>query len=85
MDSNKLDGSWFFFYSLIFFFVLSLGQQFAYIQAITVTSMLLQKFDFELVNPHNEPAYGTSLTLPMANGLPVRITRRRDDPFRREE
>ncbi|OAQ32007.1 cytochrome P450 [Linnemannia elongata AG-77] len=62
-----------------------LGQQFAYIQAITVTSMLLQKFDFELVNPHNEPAYGTSLTLPMANGLPVRITRRRDDPFRREE
>ncbi|KAF9324006.1 Protein kinase alk2 [Linnemannia elongata] len=62
-----------------------LGQQFAYIQAITVTSMLLQKFDFELVNPHNEPAYGTSLTLPMANGLPVRITRRRDVPFRREE
>ncbi|KAF9901948.1 hypothetical protein EC991_005465 [Linnemannia zychae] len=62
-----------------------LGQQFAYIQAITITSMLLQKFDFELVDPHNEPVYGTSLTLPMANGLPVRIRRRRDDPFRREE
>ncbi|KAF9131316.1 hypothetical protein BGW39_001991 [Mortierella sp. 14UC] len=62
-----------------------LGQQFAYIQAITITSMLLQKFDFELVDPHNEPVYGTSLTLPMANGLPVRISRRRDDPFRREE
>ncbi|KAG9064688.1 hypothetical protein KI688_002947 [Linnemannia hyalina] len=62
-----------------------LGQQFAYIQAITVTSMLLQKFEFELVDPHNEPVYGTSLTLPMADGLPVRITRRRDDPFSREE
>ncbi|KAG0265249.1 hypothetical protein BGZ95_003379 [Linnemannia exigua] len=62
-----------------------LGQQFAYIQAITITSMLLQKFDFELVDPHNEPVYGTSLTLPMANGLPVRITRRRDDLFHREE
>ncbi|KAF9925811.1 hypothetical protein FBU30_004460 [Linnemannia zychae] len=57
-----------------------LGQHFAYIQAITVTSMLLQKFDFELVDPDTEPMYGISLTLPMANGLPVRVTRRRDGP-----
>ncbi|KAF9104651.1 hypothetical protein BGX29_001477 [Mortierella sp. GBA35] len=55
-----------------------LGQQFAYIQAITITSMLLQKFDFELVDPDNEPVYATSLTLPMAKGLPVRVTRRRE-------
>ncbi|KAG0094724.1 hypothetical protein BGZ93_006861 [Podila epicladia] len=53
-----------------------LGQQFATIEAITLTAMLLQKFTFELVTPDSEPAYLPSLTLPMANGLPVRVKHR---------
>ncbi|KAF9946040.1 hypothetical protein BGZ72_000743 [Mortierella alpina] len=52
-----------------------LGQQFATIEAITIMSMLLQKFSFELVHPEMEPAYTPALTLPMAHGLPVRIKR----------
>ncbi|KAG0222435.1 cytochrome P450 [Mortierella sp. GBAus27b] len=53
-----------------------LGQQFATIEAITITSMLLQQFTFELVDPNLEPAYVPALTLPMATGLPVRVKRR---------
>ncbi|KAG0326203.1 hypothetical protein BGZ99_009910 [Dissophora globulifera] len=53
-----------------------LGQQFATIEAITIMSMLMQKFEFELVEPNMEPAYHPSLTLPMAHGLPVRIKHR---------
>ncbi|KAK3823063.1 MAG: cytochrome P450 [Benniella sp.] len=53
-----------------------LGQQFATIEAITITSMLLQNFTFELVEPDKEPAYIPALTLPMATGLPVRVKRR---------
>lgn len=55
----------------------SLGQQFATIEAITVTLTLLQHFVFELVDPDKEPAYQQALTLPMAHGLHVRIKRRR--------
>ncbi|KAF8986269.1 hypothetical protein BGZ46_006891 [Entomortierella lignicola] len=53
-----------------------LGQQFATIEAITIMSMLMQKFTFELVEPNTEPAYLPSLTLPMHHGLPVRIKHR---------
>ncbi|KAG0204123.1 hypothetical protein BGX28_003846 [Mortierella sp. GBA30] len=53
-----------------------LGQQFATIEAITIVSMLLQKFTFELVDPKTEPAYIPALTLPMTHGLRVRIRRR---------
>ncbi|KAF9114953.1 hypothetical protein BGX27_009383 [Mortierella sp. AM989] len=53
-----------------------LGQQFATIEAITIMSMLLQKFTFELVDPSQEPAYLPALTLPMSVGLPVRVKRR---------
>ncbi|KAF9359160.1 hypothetical protein BGX26_013013 [Mortierella sp. AD094] len=53
-----------------------LGQQFATIEAITIMSMLMQKFTFELVEPNKEPAYLPSLTLPMAHGLPVRVKHR---------
>ncbi|KAF8939038.1 cytochrome P450 [Dissophora ornata] len=53
-----------------------LGQQFATIEAITIMSMIFRRFDFQLVDPHNEPAYGAGLTLPVAKGLPVRVTRR---------
>ncbi|KAG0365346.1 cytochrome P450 [Gamsiella multidivaricata] len=53
-----------------------LGQQFATIEAITIMSMLMQNFTFELVDPNKEPAYYPSLTLPMAHGLPVRVKHR---------
>ncbi|KAF9917364.1 Protein kinase alk2, partial [Lobosporangium transversale] len=53
-----------------------LGQQFATIEAITITSMLLQKFTFELVDPDTEPTYIPALTLPMATGLAVRVKHR---------
>ncbi|KAG0309358.1 hypothetical protein BGZ98_003153 [Dissophora globulifera] len=56
-----------------------LGQQFATIEAITIMSMMAQKFTFELVDPSIEPAYAPSLTLPVANGLPVRVKRRVDN------
>ncbi|KAF9963340.1 hypothetical protein BGZ65_004208 [Modicella reniformis] len=53
-----------------------LGQQFATIEAMTIMGMLFQKFKFELVNPHMEPAYVPGLTLPMASGLLMRVERR---------
>ncbi|KAG0374905.1 hypothetical protein BGX24_009767 [Mortierella sp. AD032] len=53
-----------------------LGQAFATIEAITLMSMLVERFDFELVNPSKEPAYVPSLTMPMNSGLPVRVHRR---------
>ncbi|KAG0350826.1 hypothetical protein BG005_009660 [Podila minutissima] len=55
-----------------------LGQQFATIEAITMLSLLLQRFTFELVNPDIEPGYIASLTLPMAKGLPIRCKHRVD-------
>lgn len=61
---------------MVCFVSCSLGQQFATIEAITITSMLLQKFSFELVDPNTEPAYIPALTLPMTTGLPVRVKRR---------
>ncbi|KAF9896915.1 hypothetical protein BX616_006509, partial [Lobosporangium transversale] len=53
-----------------------LGQQFATIEAITIMSMLIQHFTFELVDPDHDPAYLPSLTLPIDGGLPVRVKRR---------
>ncbi|KAG0368788.1 hypothetical protein BGZ54_001157 [Gamsiella multidivaricata] len=53
-----------------------LGQQFATIEAITIMSMLAQKFTFELVDPSVEPTYIPSLTLPLEKGLLVRVKRR---------
>ncbi|KAF9940313.1 hypothetical protein BGZ75_000952 [Mortierella antarctica] len=53
-----------------------LGQQFATIEAITIMSLLFKRFDFELVDPINEPGYGAGLTLPIAKGLPIRVHRR---------
>ncbi|CAO3570764.1 unnamed protein product [Mortierella alpina] len=55
-----------------------LGQQFATIEAITLMSMLVQQFTFELVDPDSEPAYLPSLTMPMECGLPIRVNRRTD-------
>lgn len=53
-----------------------LGQQFATIEAVTIMAMLFQRFTFELLDPHTEPAYVPGLTLPMAKGLPMRVKRR---------
>ncbi|KAF9347482.1 hypothetical protein BGX26_001033 [Mortierella sp. AD094] len=53
-----------------------LGQQFATMEAIMITSMILRNFSLELVNPDREPIYKQAVTLPMAEGLPVRIRRR---------
>ncbi|KAF9429582.1 Protein kinase alk2 [Podila epigama] len=53
-----------------------LGQQFATIEAITIMSLMFKRFNFELVDPSTEPAYASGLTLPVAQGLPVRITKR---------
>ncbi|KAF9333872.1 hypothetical protein BG006_003025 [Podila minutissima] len=53
-----------------------LGQQFATIEAITLMSMMVSSFTFELVDPDTEPEYMASLTLPMAKGLPVYVKRR---------
>ncbi|KAG9064067.1 hypothetical protein KI688_003246 [Linnemannia hyalina] len=53
-----------------------LGQQFATVEAITILAILLQRFTFELVDPDTEPEYIPGLTLPMANGLPLRVHQR---------
>ncbi|KAF9927691.1 hypothetical protein FBU30_002955 [Linnemannia zychae] len=53
-----------------------LGKSFAQLEAITMASMLLQKFEFELVAPNIEPRYLPALTLPMETGLPVRVKHR---------
>ncbi|KAF9092869.1 Protein kinase alk2 [Mortierella sp. AD031] len=53
-----------------------LGQQFATVEGITIMAMLFQKFSFELVDPLTEPGYVPGLTLPMADGLRLRVKRR---------
>ncbi|KAF9084984.1 hypothetical protein BGX23_010063 [Mortierella sp. AD031] len=53
-----------------------LGKSFAQLEAITITSMLMQKFTFELVEPDVEPRYIPALTLPMDKGLPMRVKHR---------
>jgi len=63
------------FFSFIFA-CSSIGQQFATIEALTLIGMILSKYTIELVEPDKVPAYGVSVTLPMLNGLPVRIHRR---------
>ncbi|KAF9147225.1 Protein kinase alk2 [Linnemannia schmuckeri] len=53
-----------------------LGQQFATVEAITILAILLQRFTFELVDPDTEPEYLPGLTMPMANGLLLRVHQR---------
>ncbi|KAG0375163.1 Protein kinase alk2 [Mortierella sp. AD032] len=53
-----------------------LGQQFATVEGITIMSMMFQKFTFDLVDPDTEPGYVPGLTLPMADGLKLRVKRR---------
>ncbi|KAI7819906.1 cytochrome P450 [Gamsiella multidivaricata] len=61
-----------------------IGQQFATIEAMTIIAMILSKLDITLVNPSKVPPYGVSLTMPMLEGLPVRI-KRRQTSFSKEE
>ncbi|KAF9558870.1 hypothetical protein EC968_006852 [Mortierella alpina] len=52
------------------------GQQYSIIQAMTIIGMIFQSFEMELVHPSKIPSYGMSLTLPMVDGLKMRIRRR---------
>ncbi|KAG0005569.1 hypothetical protein BGZ80_009865 [Entomortierella chlamydospora] len=53
-----------------------IGQQFATIEVLTVTAMILQSFNLELVNPSEAATYEPSLTLKKAGGLNVKVSRR---------
>ncbi|KAG0218383.1 hypothetical protein BGX33_007525 [Mortierella sp. NVP41] len=53
-----------------------LGQQFATVEAITLMGILFQRLTFALVDPDNEPGYVPGLTLPMADGLHLRVKHR---------
>lgn len=52
------------------------GQGFAILQAVTIMALILKNFEVTLVEPGKLPAYGVGTTLPMAEGLPIRVTRR---------
>ena len=56
----------------------SIGQQFATIEALTLMGLILSKYRIELVEPGVVPAYGVNVTMPMLNGLPVKVHRRQD-------
>ncbi|KAG0025629.1 hypothetical protein BGZ81_007007 [Podila clonocystis] len=68
-----------------------LGQQFATVEAMTMIAMILSKFTIELVHPDKLPPYGISFSMPMLEGLPIRVHRRADKarapglPTEREE
>ncbi|KAF9901246.1 hypothetical protein EC991_006374 [Linnemannia zychae] len=55
-----------------------LGQNFAVLEALTVIGMILQKFELTLVDSAKLPPYGVSVTMPMLEGLPMRVTRRQE-------
>ncbi|KAG0324192.1 hypothetical protein BGZ99_002072 [Dissophora globulifera] len=59
-----------------------IGQQFATIEALTIIGMILSKLEITLVEPSKLPPYGISVTMPMLEGLPVRISRRKDTSAR---
>lgn len=52
-----------------------LGKSMAELEGVFVLVSTLQRFKFTLVNP-KEVTYTTSLTLPMKNGLRVKVERR---------
>ncbi|KAJ3368296.1 Protein kinase alk2 [Allomyces arbusculus] len=51
-----------------------LGQQMAYLEGVACLVKLVAKFDFEVVDS-NEVTFGMALTLPMRDGLKVRVRR----------
>lgn len=52
------------------------GQQFATIQALTMIGMILQSFELRLVEPSKQPPHVVSLTMPMVEGMKVKVIRR---------
>ncbi|KAF9926203.1 hypothetical protein FBU30_004162 [Linnemannia zychae] len=56
-----------------------LGQNFAILEALTVIGMILQKFELTLVDSSKLPPYGVSVTMPMLEGLPMRVKRRHQE------
>ncbi|KAF9536607.1 Protein kinase alk2 [Mortierella hygrophila] len=54
-----------------------LGMNFAMLEALTLIGLILQKFDLTLVDSAKLPPYGVSVTFPMLEGLPMKVTRRR--------
>jgi cytochrome P450 len=56
-----------------------LGMNFAILEGLTVIGMILQKFELTLVDSAKLPPYGVSLTMPMLEGLPMKVVRRAAD------
>ncbi|KAG0078803.1 Protein kinase alk2 [Linnemannia elongata] len=54
-----------------------LGMNFAILEALTVIGMILQKFELTLVDSGKLPPHGVSITMPMMEGLPMKVTRRK--------
>ncbi|KAI3631381.1 hypothetical protein MIR68_010871 [Amoeboaphelidium protococcarum] len=55
---------------------LCLGQQMAYLEAITALVLVLDQFDFKLAMPEEEIQHAIGLTLLMKNGLKVTVQKR---------
>jgi cytochrome P450 len=53
-----------------------LGQNLATQEAVSILTLLVRQFDFEMT-PGQEIGYADSLTLPMKNGLKVRVRSRK--------
>ncbi|KAF9434923.1 hypothetical protein BGZ76_007209 [Entomortierella beljakovae] len=53
-----------------------LGRQFAITEALTLISMILQRFELKLEEPAKIPSYRVSLAYPMVGGLNIRVQRR---------
>ena len=53
-----------------------MGQPFAVLECVTITSLILQRAELSLVEPGKVPAYGIGMTLPIKDGLPIRVSHR---------
>ncbi|KAI9139569.1 cytochrome P450 [Paraphysoderma sedebokerense] len=53
-----------------------LGQSMAYIEGVSCLTQITREFEFELTQERDEIRYAPALTLPMKNGLKVRVKRR---------
>ncbi|KAF9999902.1 hypothetical protein BGZ80_008712 [Entomortierella chlamydospora] len=53
-----------------------IGQQFAVIEVLTMTSMIFQSFSLEMEDPSKPPKYKASMGFPMEGGLKLRVNRR---------
>ncbi|KAG0271901.1 hypothetical protein BGZ95_000226 [Linnemannia exigua] len=53
-----------------------IGQGFTLLQSLTIMGLIFQKFELSLVEPGKLPTLRIAMTLPMVDGLPIRVTRR---------